>query len=218
LDDWQFWVAIGVALLIAYAVLLWLGLVVWTYFDMKDRSHDPVARWVATGAVFLFNIPGFFLYLIFRPHETLVEAYERRLESEALKAELAEQHRTCPNCRRATRDDFLLCPNCKTVLQEPCVHCEKPLELSWLICPYCGTAGPRATAPAAPAPPAAAVPPPMEPAPAQPPPLTTSAAKPAASRSRTRSAGRPATDSADGGKAAATEASASTTTPSSPAS
>jgi hypothetical protein len=221
LDDWQFWVAIGVALLIAYAVLLWLGLVVWTYFDMKDRSHDPVARWVATGAVFLFNIPGFFLYLIFRPHETLVEAYERRLESEALKAELAEQHRTCPNCRRATRDDFLLCPNCKTVLQEPCVHCEKPLELSWLICPYCGTAGPRASAPAAaaPAPLAAAVPPPMEPVPAQPPPLTATAVKPAASRSRTRSAaGRPAADSADGGKATATEASASTTTPSSPAS
>ena len=100
MGDWTTWVAIGVALLIAYAVLLWLGLVVWTYFDMKDRSHDPLARWVATGAVFLFNIPGFFLYLIFRPHETLVEAYERRLEAEALKAELAEQHRTCPSCRR----------------------------------------------------------------------------------------------------------------------
>jgi hypothetical protein len=200
LDNWAFWAAIGAALLIAYAVLLWLGMVVWTYFDMKDRSHDPVARWVATVAVLLFWIPGFFLYLIFRPHETLSEAYERRLEAEALKSELAEQHKTCPTCRRPSREEYLLCPFCRTVLQEPCVHCERPLELSWVICPYCGTSGPRspATAPPAQRP---------ETSSGEPPPLV----EPVPSAQASARSSRPRT-TAQAGEAPAAEAGASTPT------
>ncbi len=193
MDNWEVWLGLGVAVLIAYAVLLWLGLVIWTYFDMRDRSHDGLTRWVATAAVFLFNIPGFFLYLIFRPHETLVEAYERRLEAEALKNELAEQRRACPTCRRPVRDDFLVCPYCRAVLMEPCVHCGRPLELSFVACPYCGSLGPSAATPAAPTHQASFenIPPPLQPAAAEPPPLVEpSAAETSAARTGTRRAAR----------------------------
>lgn len=162
-NDWQSWLAFGVAILIAYGVVLWLGITVWTYRDIRQRTHDQASQFMAVLLVLIFNIPGLFLYLVLRPHETLTESYERRLEAEAIKQELAEARRACPTCGRATREEFLLCPFCRTNLQQPCSRCSKPLDYSWTACPYCGAAAPEAAARALSRQPAPAFTPPDQP-------------------------------------------------------
>ena len=144
-EDWESLLAVGVAILIAYGAVLWLGIIVWIYRDIRERTRDTASQIMAGLLVVLFNIPGLFLYLILRPHETMIEAYERRLEGEALIRELAEQRRSCPSCDAPIREEFLLCPQCRTKLQEPCSGCDQTLELTWSACPYCGVAGPGKT-------------------------------------------------------------------------
>jgi len=142
-DDWQSAFAVVAAILIAYGVILWIGTIVWTYRDIRERTRDSWSQTVAVALVVLFNIPGLIIYLILRPGETLSEAYERRLENEAIRRDLAEQLRSCPNCSRPAEEDFLLCPYCRARLREPCASCSRPLELSWVACPYCGSTGPQ---------------------------------------------------------------------------
>ena len=144
-DSWQSIVALIGAILGAYGVVLWLGIIVWTYRDISERTRDTWSHSVAVVLVAIFNIPGLFLYLILRPNETLADVYERKLETEAIKQEMAEQRRSCPTCQRLVKDEFLICPHCRTSLREPCPSCDRALELNWTACPYCGVQGPQAT-------------------------------------------------------------------------
>jgi hypothetical protein len=151
-DNWESIVALVVAVLIAYAVVLWLGTIVWTYRDIRERTADGWSQTVSLALVALFNIPGLVLYLILRPHETLTEAYERRLEAEALMRDMPDPRPTCPTCKRNLSAGFLLCPYCRTKLREPCSACARPLELNWVVCPYCAAPGPQAASAPPPAP------------------------------------------------------------------
>lgn len=151
-DSWESIVALVVAVLIAYAVILWLGTVVWTYRDIRERTADGWSQSVSIALVVLFNIPGLVLYLILRPHETLTEVYERRLEAEALMRDMPEPRPSCPTCKRGLGDRFLLCPYCRTQLRQPCSSCKQPLELNWVMCPYCAAPGPQAASAPPPAP------------------------------------------------------------------
>lgn len=148
-DSWQPVVALVASLLIAYAVVLWLGTLVWVFRDSRERTRDGWTQTVALLLVIVFNFPGLLLYLLLRPRETLTEAYERRLEAEALMRDLPEPRPACPNCARAVREEFLLCPYCRTRLHQPCPGCTRPLELGWAACPYCGAQGPQAAVAAA---------------------------------------------------------------------
>ena len=151
-DSWESIVALVVAVLIAYAVILWLGTIVWTYRDIRERTTDGWSQTVSLALVVLFNIPGLVLYLILRPHETLTEAYERRLEAEALMRDMPEPRPSCPTCQRGLEAGFLLCPYCRTKLREPCSSCTQPLELNWMVCPHCAAPGPLAASAPPPAP------------------------------------------------------------------
>lgn len=146
-DDWQSILWVVGFILGAYGVVLWLGTIVWAYRDICERTRDGWSQAVAVLLVALlipgFPIPGLLLYLVLRPHETLAEAYERRLEAEALKQEMTEQRRSCPSCQRPAREEFLFCPHCRTKLQEPCSDCGRALDLNWIACPYCGAQGPQ---------------------------------------------------------------------------
>ena len=142
-DDWQFIATVAAAVFIAYGIVLSLGIIVWTYRDIGERTRDGWSQAVSVMLVFLFNIPGLFLYLILRPRETLADTYERRLETEAIRQDLAEQRVACPNCQRPVKEEFLFCPHCRTKLQAPCAACGSALELSWATCPYCGAPGPQ---------------------------------------------------------------------------
>jgi RNA polymerase subunit RPABC4/transcription elongation factor Spt4 len=120
----------------AYLAILWIGLLVWTYRDIRSRSQDPVVHLLALGLVVLFNLPGLLIYFILRPKETISDRYQRSLEEEALLSEI-EELQACPNCKRRVSADFIICPGCRTQIKQSCPNCERALNPSWNICPYC---------------------------------------------------------------------------------
>jgi RNA polymerase subunit RPABC4/transcription elongation factor Spt4 len=124
-------------LLGAYAVLLLIGLVIWTFRDIRSRSRDTLVQILATLLVLVFNIPGLILYSVLRPRETLTEAYEHALGQEALLQDIEERY-VCPTCKRKVEADFVVCPHCHTDLRRLCPNCQRAIRPSWDICPYCG--------------------------------------------------------------------------------
>ncbi|MCL4459507.1 MAG: zinc ribbon domain-containing protein [Chloroflexi bacterium] len=124
------------AMIGAYITALWFCLVVWTFRDIQKRTNDVLVQVLATLLVLLFNLPGLLLYIILRPSETLVEAYARSVEEEALLQNI-EERQSCPQCKRHVEPDFLICPACQTELKRLCTNCGRLLDLSWKVCPYC---------------------------------------------------------------------------------
>jgi RNA polymerase subunit RPABC4/transcription elongation factor Spt4 len=120
------------------ALAFWIGMILWTFRDMRARSRDTFSQIAVAALVALLNVPGFLLYLFLRPRETLADAYERSLEEEALLQDI-EDKPTCPACKSRVHDDWQACPNCHTRLKKSCVRCGKLLEMSWDLCPYCTT-------------------------------------------------------------------------------
>jgi Double zinc ribbon len=123
-------------------VVVWLALIVWTFFDARRRIEDPVLVACATGAS-LFPYIGTFVYSILRPPEFLEDAKERQLEIKAAELrvrQLAEM--SCPNCHHPIEKNFLRCPHCQRRLKDPCESCGKPVDPRWALCPYCETALP----------------------------------------------------------------------------
>ncbi len=116
----------------------WLGLILWTWRDMRLRSRDPLAQIAASLMVAILGIFGIVIYVMLRPSETLSEAYERSLEEEALLQNIEEKP-VCPGCGRPTEAEWQVCPYCHTKLKKPCVNCARMLELPWNLCPYCAT-------------------------------------------------------------------------------
>jgi RNA polymerase subunit RPABC4/transcription elongation factor Spt4 len=128
---------IAVGFLSAFAISLYLSIVIWTVRDIRSRTRDVFAQVLATVLVLVFNLPGLLLYLILRPKETLAQAYERALEEEALLRDV-EEREVCPSCGAPTEKDFMLCPECHTRLRRKCTRCGRLLSLRWTVCPYCG--------------------------------------------------------------------------------
>jgi len=122
----------------AFFIALWVGLVVWTFRDMRSRSRDVFAIILATLMVVIFGPLGLIIYFLLRPPVTLAELYERSLEEEALLQDLEERPR-CPGCSRQVRDEWILCPDCHTTLKKICPNCQNGLHLNWNVCPFCGT-------------------------------------------------------------------------------
>jgi len=130
---------IGYVLLVlgAYTTLFLIGLVVWTFRDIRTRSRDVLVQILATLLVLVFNVPGLLIYYILRPQQTLATSYERALGQEALLQDI-EQRYICPSCKRKVEADFLICPHCHVELRKRCPHCERLMNLNWDMCPYCG--------------------------------------------------------------------------------
>jgi hypothetical protein len=143
-SDYEGAVRLVAYVLIFYLGVLWLTIGFWTYRDIRQRSRDPFVQSAAVLLVLVFFLPGHWVYLILRPRHTLVELYERSLEEEALLQELEDQ-KSCPSCKRRVRDEYLICPSCRTSLKEPCRSCQKPLSYAWVACPYCGLESHRAS-------------------------------------------------------------------------
>jgi len=145
MDNWENAATLAATVAGAYVLVLWIGIIAWTYRDIRDRTRDTAFQIVAILLVLVFNIPGWIIYMILRPDETLAEAYARSLEEEALLQELEEQG-ICPSCKRYVTADFVICPYCRTQLKEPCANCGRPLSFNWVVCPYCTTQKAVATA------------------------------------------------------------------------
>jgi RNA polymerase subunit RPABC4/transcription elongation factor Spt4 len=121
---------------VAYFVGFTFALVIWTFRDIQSRSQDVVVQILATLWVAVMNLPGLLIYLILRPSNTLVEAYERSLEEESLLQDI-ESRLACPNCQQRVQPDYLVCPGCVTQLKKQCANCAKVLQLKWAVCPFC---------------------------------------------------------------------------------
>jgi len=76
-------ITFAIAAAVATLVAIWLGLIVWTWRDMRSRSRDPIAQIAAALLVTVLNLPGVLVYLLLRPRETLAEAYEHSLGGSA---------------------------------------------------------------------------------------------------------------------------------------
>jgi hypothetical protein len=133
-------VQLGLRLVFAYIVLLWLATAWWAFRDGGRRTSNLGVPYLAAGLV-LIATPLLFpfaviVYRIARPGETLAEAYERRLSEEALRAELGGA--TCPHCARRTEPEWLLCPTCGERLHRRCAACHGLVDLDWALCAWCG--------------------------------------------------------------------------------
>ena len=124
--------------IVAFLVVLWLTLCVWTFRDIQSRTRDVIAQVFATLLVIFFNIPGVLLYILVRPKETLAISYERSLQEEYMLQDL-EEREICPTCRVKTQPDFMFCFNCRTRLRRECPNCASLIKLKWSSCPFCGT-------------------------------------------------------------------------------
>ncbi len=128
-----------VAMVTALLVAFWIGLVIWTFRDIRSRTRDVFAWILAVVLVLIGNVIGWLLYFLLRPRETLAEVYDRQLEEEALLRDISTR-RACPSCRTVTEPDWLVCPHCRAELRRTCRECGRALELDWVACPYCTTA------------------------------------------------------------------------------
>jgi RNA polymerase subunit RPABC4/transcription elongation factor Spt4 len=141
---------IGIRVLVAYIVLIWLASAYWAYRDMRLRSASAFTPYVAAAAIIIFT-PIFFLfgllvYRIVRPKETIAEVNERMLAEEAMLAEVAS-HAHCANCSRPVHEEWIICPTCRNRLRRVCPNCERLIELDWTLCAWCGKDFERAEAP-----------------------------------------------------------------------
>lgn len=130
---------LAATLFLLMLVVLWLALIVYTYFDARRRISDPFLVACATVASF-FPFIGTAVYAIVRPPEYLEDAHERELEIKAAELRVRQlREQTCPNCEYPVEKNFLRCPNCQRRLKDPCPTCAKPVDPRWGLCPYCET-------------------------------------------------------------------------------
>ena len=126
-----------VAIIGGLLAAFWIGLIIWTWRDIRSRSADIFAALLAVLLVAVFNVIGLLIYVLVRPKQTLAEQYDRALEEEILLREL-EQAPTCPSCGRPVKPDWQYCPYCEAELKHPCPQCGYLLEPEWKRCPKCG--------------------------------------------------------------------------------
>ncbi|MBI4494621.1 MAG: zinc ribbon domain-containing protein [Chloroflexi bacterium] len=128
---------IGITIIAAYLVALWIASIWWTFRDIRARTTDIFLQITATLLVTVFSFPGLLIYFILRPPRTLAELYEESLEEESVLQSIQVQN-ACPVCKNRAEQEFVFCPWCQTRLKRVCTRCERPLMLRWKLCPYCG--------------------------------------------------------------------------------
>jgi hypothetical protein len=131
---------LAATLFILMIVVVWLALIVYTYFDAKRRIADPFLVACATIGSF-FPYIGTAVYAIVRPPEFLEDAHERELEIRAAELKVRQlTEASCPNCEFPVEKNYLRCPKCQHRLKDPCPSCSKPVDPRWTMCPYCENA------------------------------------------------------------------------------
>lgn len=130
---------LAATLFVLMIVVVWLALIVYTYFDARRRIADPFLVACATIGSF-FPYIGTAVYAIVRPPEFLEDAHERELEIRAAELRVRQlTEASCPNCEYPIEKNYLRCPSCQRRLKDPCPTCGKPVDPRWALCPFCET-------------------------------------------------------------------------------
>jgi len=137
--SWEATVTVVALVVGSLIALTWLCLVVHTWCDVSRRTNNPAARAASLLLVAAFFLPGYWLYLAFRPADTVSDRYARSL-SERLMLQELEEDNLCPECQARVREDFVVCPRCRASLKVRCRSCAQPIRPSWLACPFCTVA------------------------------------------------------------------------------
>ena len=98
---------IGITIIAAYLVALWIASVWWTFRDIRARTTDIFLQVAATLLVAVFSFPGLLIYVILRPPKTLAQLYEDSLEEEAFLQGI-QVHNSCPVCKQRVEPEFIL--------------------------------------------------------------------------------------------------------------
>ena len=125
------------ALTAATIVGVWISLIIWTARDVQLRSKDKLAIFLSVISVVVLTFPGFLIYLILRPKQTIEQTYQTTLEEEALLESIELKNR-CQTCGNPISKDWKFCPFCESLLKTICTSCSFLLEPNWKICPNCG--------------------------------------------------------------------------------
>lgn len=129
-------VDIGVRIVIAYLLIVWLATVIWTVRDVTNRTGNILTQVFSILLIVLLTpILGLPLYLLIRPQTTLAEKYYEDVG-------LAEdEYLACPECEGEIREGQRFCPHCGSELLAVCPDCGAPKEKDWKFCPECGSDG-----------------------------------------------------------------------------
>ena len=140
--DWQGTARLAGVLVGGYLAVLWFASILWVYRDISARTRDPVSQTIGVAIAVAMPLFGLPIYFVLRPSETLQQAYDRKIEQEAILSELHAAS-ACPECRRPVEDGFMVCPFCSASLREACSNCGQLLRHAWRYCPHCATSRPR---------------------------------------------------------------------------
>jgi hypothetical protein len=117
--------AAAIRLAVAYVVLVWLAVALWSFVDMRRRTRNLVAAYASAAMVILAS-PVLF------PFAVIVH----RIVRPALEAETVAPR--CPDCGVIVDDEWLVCPSCRRALGHHCQVCGRPAALDWDVCAWCG--------------------------------------------------------------------------------
>jgi RNA polymerase subunit RPABC4/transcription elongation factor Spt4 len=133
-------VGLGIRLIAAYMILLWLSVALWAFVDMRRRTSHlasayGAAAFVVLASPLLFPLAVVILRII-RPAEFAAEHRLSVARESVLEAEFTAQR--CPDCHRLVQPDWILCPTCRQQLAHVCGVCGRTVELDWPVCAWCG--------------------------------------------------------------------------------
>ena len=97
---------IGLTIITAYLVALWIASIWWAFRDIRSRTTDIFLQIAATLLVAVFSFAGLLIYVILRPTKTLAQLYEESLEEEAFLQGI-QVHNSCPVCKQRVEGDFI---------------------------------------------------------------------------------------------------------------
>lgn len=134
-------VQLGVKIVVAYLVVVWLAAAFWAFRDMQARTEQPALPYLSAAIIILCSpllFPlGLLVYRIIRPDNLVSERRHQELSQALLMSEIGEIEQ-CVGCRRVVQADWMVCPTCRTELRDRCPSCSGVAEFDWLTCAWCG--------------------------------------------------------------------------------
>jgi hypothetical protein len=133
-------VGLGMRLIVAYIILVWLAVALWAFVDMRRRSAHLPAAYAAAALVILASPLLFPLAVVIlrivRPATFVAEHRLALARESVLETEFAAER--CPECHRLVDSEWILCPGCRQSLAHVFGRCGRTAELDWPVCAWCG--------------------------------------------------------------------------------